>query len=164
MALTSYATIAEVEALSRPVFDGDAGFSKSTEPTAAEVTTIMNRLSAVLDVALSGRGFSVPLTNETAVAACAHWVVTGTIHELRLAYPGRGFGGEEDSPDAWYPFRSAVDFAKNNEEAFKALDETVGEAVSQGLSYTALLKHSQRSDPDNTNYAQPMFRRGQWDR
>lgn len=158
----SYGSLAAVEALTRHLLDGEAGYSETTTPTRADVESIMDRVSGVLNTALAAEGFGVPLTDKTAVQACAQFVVRHTVKELRWAYPHLGVGGEEATPEGDL-FMQAGYFAAANKQAFKNLGETVSDTASQGLSFTGLLKSSERSDPLNKTYEQPKFARGQFE-
>lgn len=159
---SSYGALSDVAALTRHLLDGEAGYSETTTPTSADVESIMDRVSGVLNTALAAEGFGVPLTSETAVLACAQFVVRHTVRELRWAYPHLGVGGEEATPESDL-FMQAGYFAAANKPAFKALGETVSESSAQGLSFTGLLTHGQRSDPGNKTLEQPKFRRGLFD-
>jgi hypothetical protein len=158
----SYGTVVEVEALTRHLLDGEAGYSETTTPTRADVESIMDRVSGVLNTALAAEGFSVPLSDATAVQACAQFVVRHTVKELRWAYPHLGVGGEEATAENDL-FMQAGYFAAANKLAFKNLGETVSDSAGQGLSFTGLLKHSERSDPLNKTFEQPKFTRGQFE-
>ena len=59
--------------------------------------------------------------------------------------------------------KMAFDWAKDMSLAWMREGVTVADPVSQGLAYTALDKHSERSDPDDTTREQPKFRRGLFD-
>lgn len=154
----SYGTIVEVEALARHLLEGRPHFSDDTEPTQTEVVDIMDRISAILNMALSSLGLTIPIDETAAVLACGDFVVRQTVCQLRLAYPHLGIGGEE-VPECEDVVEAAYKFAELNEEAFKNLGGAVEGATSEGLDFTALDVHSSRSDPDNTNREQPIFRR-----
>lgn len=160
LSANSYGTVNEVETLVRHLA-GDA-FGSSSTPKLVEVETIIERMSGVLNTALAAVGFAVPVDNANAALACDEWVIKWTMRELRFAYPHLGIGESEDLPEGDV-FTAARDFVVMNQQAFINLGATVGTATSQGLSFTGLLKHSERSDPDNDSYEQPMFRRNQFD-
>ena len=161
LSANSYGSIAEVEALVRHLLDGGLEFNQESTPTQLEVETTIDRISGVLNMALAAAGFSIPLGNATSKLGCAEWVVRWTVMDLRHTYPHLSISTEEDQPYSDI-FQSAYDFVDLNAPAFKNLEETVDDAVSKGLTFTALNVHSERSDPDNTSYEQPMFRRGQF--
>jgi len=159
LAANSYGTVAEVEALTKHLLDGASSFDATTTPKLTEVEAIIDRVSGVLNTALAATGFSVPLSNATAILACDDWVVRWSIQQLRKAYPHLGIG-EQETPEQGDIFQSALDFVSMYKLAFKNLGETVDDATSSGLVFTGLKKHSERTDPDNTTYEQPKFRRG----
>lgn len=158
----SYGTANEVEALTRHLLDGEAGYSETTTPTLADVESIMDRISGVLNTALAAEGFGVPVSNATAVQACGQFVVRHTAKELRWAYPHLGVGGEEAIGENDL-FAAAVYFVGVNKQAFKNLGESVSDPTSQGLAFTGLAAQAERSDPNNSAYEQPKFKRGQFD-
>lgn len=158
----SYGSTAEVAALTRHVLDGNVTFSPSTVPTLTEVETIINRVSGVLNSALAAFGLDIPIDQADAKLACDDWAVRWTVQEMRKAYPHLGIQIEESTSNQSI-VESARDFVDMFGLGFKNLGEVVDDASSQGLAFTGLLKHSERSDPDNTSYEQPKFRRGQWD-
>ena len=53
LAADSYGSIAEVEALVRHLLDGASGFDGTTVPTLTDVESIVDRVSGVLNTALS---------------------------------------------------------------------------------------------------------------
>jgi hypothetical protein len=162
LAASSYGSVAEVEALVKHLLDGASGFDATTNPTQTEVETIIDRVSGVLNTALSASGFSIPLTSTAAVLACDDWVVRWTFLQLRYIYPHLGITEQEAQP-AGDIYTSAMAFVDMNEQAFKNMGETVSDATSDGLAFTALTEHDERADPDNDSYEQPKFRRGQFD-
>lgn len=158
----SYGSIAEVMPFARHLLDGETTFSVLTIPTLAEVEATIDRVSGILNTALANVGFSVPVSDETAVFACDDWVVRWTVYELRKAYPHLGIT-ESEIPEGLDIYQAAASFVALYESAFKNLGETITDAVSNGIVFTGLNKHSERADPDNTTYEQPKFRRGLFD-
>lgn len=159
----SYASSYEVAALMRHQLDGASSFSGSTTPTLSEVETIIERVSGVLNTALAGVGLTVPVTNETAVLACDDWVVRHTAGVLRGMYPHLGIGSDAPGGIEYGTLAMAQQFADSVLKAFKNLGVSVTDVTSDGLTFTGLQKHSERSDPDNTAYEQPKFRRGEFE-
>jgi hypothetical protein len=72
----SYGSVDEVRAFTRHLLDGSAGFDTSTRPTLTEVVGFIDRVSGVLNSAIASGGFTVPISQATAVLACDDWVVT----------------------------------------------------------------------------------------
>lgn len=162
LASNSYGSLQEVAAQTRHLLDGEEGFSEATTPTDSDVASIMDRVSGVLNMALSAEGFSIPISDTDGVLACNQFVVDRTVRELRFAYPHLGIGAEERAslPDL---YKAAREFASMYADAFKNIGETVSAATSEGLDFTGLVTRTNRSDPSNTTYEQPKFRRGLFD-
>lgn len=160
--MSDYGTLAEVAVFARHLLGGEYTFNDYTKPTGTEVGTIMDRVCAVLNVALEAKGVSTPVSNAEAVEACDHFVVNRTVYELRRAYPHLGIEVEE-SIAAVDLIQAAQDFAQAFAPGFINMGETVDTPTSEGLYFTGLLNDDNRSDPDNTTYEQPKFKRGQWD-
>lgn len=62
----AYGAITSVESLVC-VYTTDGVFSATTQPTRSAVTNFLMQVSAMLDAALAGQGFAVPVTQPTAV-------------------------------------------------------------------------------------------------
>lgn len=160
----SYGSVEEVRALTRHLLDGSPTFDGETRPTLADVETFINRASGVLNAALASQGFTVPVTNSTAVLACDEWVVTQAARAAELTQRGTGYSDAEGSRLAGFSQKSAMAWVKDMAAAFQGLGlSTANSPAHEGLMYTGLLKYDDRSDPDNTSYEQPKFRRGQFD-
>jgi hypothetical protein len=159
----SYGSVYELAALMRHQLDGASSFDSATVPALDEVEEIIDRVSGVLNVALAGVGLTTPVSNETAVYACADWVIRHSAGVLRGMYPHLGVGSDAPGGIEYGTFAAAREFAQGVMMAFKNLGVAVTAPVSEGLAFTALEKHSERSDPDSTTYEQPKFRRGKWD-
>lgn len=158
----AYSSVNEIAPMVRHLLDGSSAFSTTTTPTAEEVTTILRRLSGVLDTALAAAGFSVPIDDPTAKLSCDEWTLRQAVAELRAMYPHMGLG-EQETPRRPDVFAEAMAFAKMQAQAFRNLGLAVTTVTSEGLTFTAYDKHSQRSDPDNSTLEQPKFRRGMFD-
>lgn len=160
----SYGTVNEVRALTRHLLDGQIQFNDSTRPTLTDVETIIDRVSGVLNAALAGEGFATPITNSTAVLACADWVVMQSAKQVELTQRGTGWNAGEGSRTAAFELAgTAAEWARGVAQAFVNMGISETNPMHQGLMFTALLKHSERTDPDSTTYEQPKFRRGQFD-
>ncbi|MCO5191363.1 MAG: hypothetical protein M9918_24630 [Anaerolineae bacterium] len=162
LSANSYGTVAELEVMVRHLLDGASAFDGSTVPTLTEVETIIDRVSGVLNTALSNVGFSVPVSDATAVLACDDFVIKWSMRELRNAYPHLGISDQKETKDGSL-WQSAHKFVSLNKKAFQNLGESVGDPSSDGLSFTALDTRDNRSDPVNTSREQPKFWRGQFD-
>lgn len=69
----SYGTAAHVAALV-PVYTTSSVFSTATNPTLANVVSWIDQISALLNIALAGSGFTIPVTNADAVLILQAWV------------------------------------------------------------------------------------------
>ena len=162
----SYSSTAEVKAMTRHLLDGQTAFNSTTIPTGTEFEKFIDRASGVLNVALSKAGFSPSAlaANSTAKLACDDWVTFRAAEYVELTQRGTGYSSEEGSRIAGLSslYQAADAFTSIFGLGWKRLGVSVTDAASQGLTYTALLPHSQRSDPDNAALEQPKFRRGQF--
>jgi hypothetical protein len=69
----AYGTEANVGALAR-VWTTNGSWSATTLPTSTQVNSWLDQVSAIMDTALAGSGFTVPVTQATAVKAIASYV------------------------------------------------------------------------------------------
>lgn len=94
----SYGSVAAVRALTRHLLDGAPSFDHTTRPTLAEVEEMIDRWSAVLNVALLNREVSIPVTVDTpARLVCDQWVIRQAAAEVELTQRGTGWSGDEGS-------------------------------------------------------------------
>lgn len=161
----SYGTVAEVEAFTKHLLDGAIGFDNSTRPTVSEVEKFIDRLSAILNSALAGVGFDIPVTQGDVKLALDDWVVLKCTGYVELTARG---AGSSDDPNARPRFfnklhSDASAFVRDNARGWQRLGAALDNVTSTGFSYTGMDKHSERADPDNTGREQPKFRRGQWE-
>ena len=162
--VNSYSSVADVEALTRHI-STDGGFDVNTTPTLLEVESIIDDCSALLNVAIAGFGFNVPVTQADAKRACDLWVRAEAVALVEGAQRATGFDGESNTNRAeWFRayFPMAKAWVEEQVDGWTGLGLTQSNPASDGLAFTGLLKHSERSDPKNTTYEQPRFRRRQW--
>lgn len=157
----SYGTVADVQALTRPLLDGAATFSLNTRPTLAEVEGMIDRWSAMLNIALRAAGAALPLTDDVARLAAAQWVIRQAAAEVELTQRGAGYADEENSRPARLRVSDAREMAEQIVAALRA-DDTAALSAAAGLTYTGLLPVAERLAYD-TAYERPLFRRGQFD-
>lgn len=161
----SYGTVDEVTAVTRHLLAGEEEFNTDTRPTKTEVEKFIDRASSYLNTAFKGIGLTTPIVNSTAKLLCDDWVVYRSSMYVELTQ--RGVGWTDDDGSRIAAFRGisgdAMEFAKWLREGFTELGVGVTTASSEGLQFTAINKHSQRSDPDSTTREQPVFRRHKWD-
>jgi len=158
----SYSSIAGIVASTRHMLDGQTTFNSTTIPTVTEVESFVDEASAHLNTALSGAGFTTPVTNSTAVQALNSWVRWRAVEYVELTQQRGGFAGDEATGMVGL-HESAAKFVQNGALGWKYLGAAVSIAASDGLAFTGIDKHSERSDPDNSDREQPKFRRGQFD-
>jgi len=161
----SFSTVADVAAFCQFILASELTFSASTVPTITQVERMIDRVSGELNMALMGCGVtpSAVYANSTAKLMCDDFVARRVAGNVELTQPGVGFNDSENTRLGIFLKQSPRDFAKQYCDAFKQAGITVGRPTSEGLSFTGLKSHSQRSDPDNTTYEQPLFRRRQFD-
>lgn len=89
-----YGTVQEVSALV-PRYCPDGTFTQSTRPSLTQVTAMMERLSAVLDIYLANAGFEVPITADTAEKALGEIIITATVDMCHHANSAGRFFSEQ---------------------------------------------------------------------
>jgi hypothetical protein len=162
--MSDYGTVAEVVALTRMYLQGQATYNTTTRPTGAEVDTMMNRASGMLNVALANAGFDTPVTATDPKLLCDEWVVNKTAQMIEVSQP---VNREEQAN------RRAELYASMAEEATKFVEMyAVGLqnlAVSktrpegEAMIFTGQDAQAHRADPDNTALEQPFFSRRRFD-
>lgn len=70
----SYGSVAEVASLVRR-FTNNGSFDTSTIPTLAQVEKYIDQVSSLLNMALAGEGFTIPITQADAKTACDSMVM-----------------------------------------------------------------------------------------
>lgn len=160
-----YSSVIEVRALTRHLLGGQSTFNSTTRPTLTDVQTFLTRAGGLLNIALAGRGFSVPITNSTAKLACDDWVTAQAVEYVELTQRGTGYSDAEGSRTRVFAglHRRASDFAKENELGFKRVGAEVGHRKSEGLGFSGQTLQADRADPDDTGLEQPKFTRGLFD-
>lgn len=162
----SFSSTAEVTAYTRHLLDGQSVFNSTTRPTVTEIEKFIDRASGVLNVAISGSGFtpSSIYGNSTAKLACDDWVTQNAVKYTELTQRGTGYSGEEGSrTKAFSMGEDANDFIDMNSLGFIQLGITKADKASAGLAFTGQKAQSGRVDPDDTSLEQPFANRNQWD-
>lgn len=94
----SYGSVEAVRALTRHLLDGAANYSATTRPTLVEVEGMIDRWSAVLNVALLDREVPIPVTVDSpARLVCDQWVIRQAAAEVELTQRGTGWNADENS-------------------------------------------------------------------
>ena len=156
----SYGSVADVQALTRHLLDGAAGFSGQTRPTLVEVESMIDRWSAMLNVALRAAGVAIPVSDDVAALAAAQWVIRQAAQEVELTQRSAGYSDEERSR-LYVSMGNVTAVAGQIAAALRAGDTATGSA-SDGLTYTGLLPRAERRTYDPA-YERPLFYRGQFD-
>jgi len=164
---SSYSSVADVLAWSRPFIEGETTFNSTTRPTLTEVESFIDDASSLLNTALAGGGFSSTniKLNSTATKSCDIWVRGKAVSFVENVHAVQGFGAEDESNvNVLLSMPSdAQKFVKANALAFKRLNVTVTDASSDGLTFTGQTLRADRADPDDTSLEQPTFTRKQFD-
>ena len=166
LSASSYSSVAEVVALTRHLLDGQPSYNLLTRPTLVEVEKIIDQTSAELNMALAGQGFTVPLTNATAVLACGAWVARQSARMIEQTQRSASWTGEEPGAQPGAPggsMAAAETFAKSIARSLHALDVASSRSAGEGLAFTGADARVYRDDPTDVTLEQPMFRRGLFD-
>lgn len=160
----SYSSVADVLAVTRHLLSGQSNFDASTVPTLAEVEAFIDDVSSLLNDAIAAHGFTVPISTAGPKRSCDIWVRTKAAAMVELTQRGEGFAEEEGSRYGafWNLFDDAYEFVAKLAEGWKQQGVTVSDNSSDGLAYTGILVHSERTDPTVTTREQPLFRRRQF--
>jgi hypothetical protein len=163
----TYSSVAEITAYTRHLLDGQASYNSTTRPTLAEVEATLNRISGVLNLAISGGGYSPSaiLANSTAKLACDDWVTVMTAQHVELTQRGTGYSEAEGSRVGGFRslYPSAADFVKSKSVGFVNLGITPARRLSGGLAYTGMTAQADRADPSDSTLEQPLFERRKFD-
>jgi hypothetical protein len=161
----AYGTVAEVQALTRHLLTGGV-FDEISRPTIGEVEIFINYASAQLNGALAGAGFTVPVTQSTVLYELDAWVVAKAAMYVELTQPGAGYSDDQTSRTAVFErlAQMASEYVAMNANGWQELGAAFSSTTGAGLSFTAMNKRSERTDPTVTTREQPLFRRRQFDR
>lgn len=161
----AYGSIAEVTAFTRHLLDGQSAYNSTTRPTSTEITAFLNRCSAMLDLSLAKRGFTVPITNTTCKFVLDDWVTMRSVEMVEATQRGTGYSAEDGSRTSVFRklASDAEKLVSESELGFKRMGADVAHASSEGVTFTGLDLWSDRSDPDDTTLEQPQFTRHKWD-
>ena len=155
----SYGSVAEVQAFTRHLLDGQTNFNSTTRPMLTEVEGMIDRASAALNVALAGAGLDVPITQATAKLVCDEWATARVVTMVEMTRQSHGWDGAPFDPLPGLA-DSALRFAQESARAFKWLGCEVANAASEGLAFSGETESTDRADPVDTSLQQPRFKRG----
>lgn len=158
----SFSSVDEVVGFTRHLLDGNATFTTTTRPTLAEVEKFIDRASALLNLALSTNGFSPSAVYNNAVAklACDDWVTQQAVKYVM--YTQRSTGMFSDRDEA-FVMSDPNAFINGFANGLVNLGVAQADPKADGLYFTGLLVHDDRSDPDDSTKEQPLFRRRLFD-
>lgn len=133
----AYGSVAEIEALVTR-YTGEGAFTEATQPTRAQVERFVDRVSAIINVALARAGFAIPVTQDDAIVALADFVVDQAV---QLCHAANGAGpyapGAENlrgrRPRAAI-LQEAFDFVDDYAAGLEALGATRTYPLSSGLA------------------------------
>jgi hypothetical protein len=133
----SYGSMQEVEALAVRYTD-ERRFTAATTPSREQVETFIDRVSAIINVALAQAGFAIPVTQADAASALGDFVVD---HVVQLCHAVNGAGpyapGSENlrgrRPRAAI-LQEAFDFVEDMAAGLEALGATRTRTLTSGLS------------------------------
>jgi len=132
----SYGSIAEIEALVGRYTD-EGGLTAATRPARADVERYIDRVSAIVNVALAQAGFDIPVTQTDAVAALADFVVD---HVVQLCHAANGAGPYAPGAESLRGRRpraailqEAFDFVADFAPGLEALGATRTSSLTNGL-------------------------------
>lgn len=166
LAADSYASVGEVAALVRHLLDGNVSFTYDTRPNVTEVENFINYASGILNSALAKYGFTTPVTQATVLYALDGWVASKAAAWCEATERGAGYSDEGNQRVAVMAglVGDAAEFVDMMAQGWIELGAGYSSNVGAGLTFTAMDKNSERSDPDNTSREQPLFSRRQFDR
>lgn len=163
----SFSSVDEVRGYTRHLLDGKNTFDAYTRPTLTEIEKFIDRVSAILNNAIAGAGFTPSTIYGNAVAklACDDWVTIKAALYVELTQRGTGFSAEEGSRTS--AFASLYEDAQTFVEAMSlgwinsSLSQTA--PLSEGLYFTGIDAQSERADPSDSTREQPLFERRKFD-
>lgn len=162
----SFSSLAEITAFTRHLLDGQSAFNSTTRPTVTELEKFIDRTSGRLNIALSKAGFtpSAIYANSTAKLACDDWVTNYAARYVELTQRGTGYSENEGGRlPAFELLGTADEFVNSNKPGFVLLGISQNYRASDGLQFTGMIVASDRTDPEDTNLEQPVFKRNQFE-
>lgn len=157
IAANSYGSILDVEALTR-VYTDSGKFTVSTIPSKAQVESMIDQVSSLVNVSLSAQGFAVPVTQATAkraIDSLVNQLVSDLAHAANTA--GRFFSERSlaGGLSIWAQIRKDIDdWVSQSATGFAALG--VARATESQLTI------GYRDGDDDGNAIPPLFDRNQY--
>ena len=134
----SYGTVANVAALTRR-YTSSGSYSTTTNPATATVEGWIDSVSATLNVVLAGAGFSIPITQTDAAAACAAIVVEAVADLCHAANSAGRFYTERALDRGMSPMRTIrqdmTEWVEDQADGLELLGATRTRASTAGILY-----------------------------
>ena len=148
----SYGTALDIAALSQ-VFTDNGVFDATTRPTELQVEAFIDQISGILNVALAGESFSVPITQADAKLACVS-LVSETVKDMVAAAnsTGRFFSEQSMKSNLSMLSQIRIDIKDWVEESAAGLEEIGATRANSLLGQIAT----------NDTDVDPIFERGQY--
>lgn len=163
----SYSSTGEVKAFTRHLLAGQTNFNSTTRPTLTDLEKFIDRVSGVLNIALSQAGFRPEdfRANSTAKLMGDDWVTTQAVKYTELTQRGTGYSEQDGSRIGAFNglYKAAENFIDANKLGITRIGVTQTFKLSDGLQFTALAAPDLRSDPQDSSLQQPAFTRNQFD-
>jgi hypothetical protein len=153
----SYGTAADVAALSY-VWTAAGSFDENTRPTITEVESFINQISSLVNSALAGEGFVIPITQSDAVLSCVS-IVAQIVSDMVAAANSTGRFFTEKSLKSGLSNMQQI----RKEIAEWAEDQATGlEALGAERSGSLLGDIATRDSDADGNVSDPIFDREQY--
>ena len=151
----SYGTGAHVAALV-PVYTDGGVFNSSTNPTLATVVGWIDQVSALLNTALAGSGFSIPLTNADSILVAQAWVEQAVADLAANANSAGRFFTDRALERGVSPMQTI------RKEVLDFIEQIAGSLEAIGASRTnssAEMDIAYRESDDDGEKVEPLFQR-----
>ncbi len=155
----SYGSVAEVAAVAVR-FTSNGSFDATTNPTLAQVETMVDRISGLVNVSLARVGFAVPVSQADAKAALDDLVVDAVarlvcaVNGTAMYYQGNA-GGRVSARSEMARIRQEIrEYVTEEASGLAALGATRSRGLAHGLNAT--LTDTEGEDLD------PMFDEEEW--
>lgn len=154
MTVTPYCTVEDVAALTK-TWTIDGLYTENTNPMRSEIESWVVQCSALVDIAFAQEGFTVPITNTTAVEAIKA-VVSAVVSDLCNSANGHGrlaSNAIEGGVSPMFVVRKELnDFAVTFASGLEQIGVARGESKQDTIGYS--------TEDFDGNEVTPIFRRG----
>jgi len=158
----SFSSVDEVRGFTRHLLDGHSTFDANTRPTITEVEKFIDRVSALMNVALAAAGFTPSAVYGNAVSklACDDWVTQQAVKYVHYTQRNTGIFSEKDEV---FKMDDVHEFVEGMAPGLVVIGVSQGNPMSDGLTFTGIDAQNIRSDPSDTSKEQPLFTRRLFD-